>query len=228
MHYSYYLIDLLLSGNFSEFITSYKKWGKSHKQVAMTLLRVFLNYRNISFNHSARKNINDVFCIPYNPNRDRNQVHHFPTGLENITYKCLFGGKQPRKLRILDRHSGKHGVEVKIPYSELQLVELIWSIPTHFKIKDGKQKLLVENSMGHIIPEYPFKAKKNSFLQSMLSKESKAPLREEFKEILNSQSAMERGIYSQQFLKDVKDGNAKLNDLMKAGQLELWHQVFIS
>lgn len=55
-------------------------------------------------------------------------------------------------LRYADRNSMAHGREVRLPFLSHQLVEFIFSLPSHFKIKDGWTKWLLRKSMEQQLP----------------------------------------------------------------------------
>jgi asparagine synthase (glutamine-hydrolysing) len=56
-------------------------------------------------------------------------------------------------LRYADRNSMAHGVEVRLPFLQHQLVEFLFSLPPHFKIRNGWTKWLLRKSMENILPE---------------------------------------------------------------------------
>ena len=71
-----------------------------------------------------------------------NGVLHFNTcthGLEEL-------------LRYADRNSMAHGREVRLPFLSHELVEFIFSLPAHFKIRNGWTKWLLRKSMEKNLP----------------------------------------------------------------------------
>ncbi|MEO7984661.1 MAG: asparagine synthase C-terminal domain-containing protein, partial [Bacteroidota bacterium] len=56
-------------------------------------------------------------------------------------------------LRYADRNSMAHGREVRLPFLSHELVEFIFSLPAHFKIRNGWTKWLLRKSMENILPE---------------------------------------------------------------------------
>jgi asparagine synthase (glutamine-hydrolysing) len=55
-------------------------------------------------------------------------------------------------LRYADRNSMAHGVEVRLPFLQHQLVEGLFSMPPHFKIQQGWTKWLLRRSMEQELP----------------------------------------------------------------------------
>ncbi len=72
-----------------------------------------------------------------------NGVLHFNTcthGLEEL-------------LRYADRNSMAHGREVRLPFLSYELVEFIFTLPSHYKIKNGWTKWLLRETMKNKLPE---------------------------------------------------------------------------
>ncbi|HEY1114621.1 MAG TPA: asparagine synthase (glutamine-hydrolyzing) [Chitinophagaceae bacterium] len=74
---------------------------------------------------------------------DLNGALHFNTftyGLEEL-------------LRLADRNSMAHSIEVRLPYLDHQLVEFLFTLPAHFKIHKGWTKWLLRKSAESLLPE---------------------------------------------------------------------------
>jgi len=72
-----------------------------------------------------------------------NGILHFNTcthGLEEL-------------LRYADRNAMAHGREVRLPFLSHELVEFIFSLPAHFKIRNGWTKWLLRETMKNRLPE---------------------------------------------------------------------------
>lgn len=55
-------------------------------------------------------------------------------------------------LRYADRNSMAHGREVRLPFLSHELVEFIFSLPSHFKIRDGWTKWILRKAMDTSLP----------------------------------------------------------------------------
>lgn len=55
-------------------------------------------------------------------------------------------------LRYADRNSMAHGVETRLPFLSHELVTFVFSLPSHFKIREGWTKWLLRRSMEDILP----------------------------------------------------------------------------
>ncbi|HEX5654837.1 MAG TPA: asparagine synthase (glutamine-hydrolyzing) [Chitinophagaceae bacterium] len=63
---------------------------------------------------------------------------------------CIHGLEE--LLRYADRNSMAHGREVRLPFLSHELVEFIFSLPAHFKIRQGRTKWILRRSMKEILP----------------------------------------------------------------------------
>ena len=55
-------------------------------------------------------------------------------------------------LRYADRNSMAHGREVRLPFLSHELVEFIFSLPSHFKIHDGWTKWILRKTVEKKLP----------------------------------------------------------------------------
>ncbi|MCH8535872.1 MAG: asparagine synthase (glutamine-hydrolyzing) [Flavobacteriaceae bacterium] len=74
----------------------------------------------------------------------------FTDDLLNKQYRDLFYTKIPRALRFNDRVSMASTTELREPFLDYRLVEYAFSLPVHFKIKNGQGKYLLRE----ILKEY--------------------------------------------------------------------------
>jgi asparagine synthase (glutamine-hydrolysing) len=74
-------------------------------------------------------------------------------GLNSRLYfnTCVHGLEE--LLRYADRNSMAHGREVRLPFLSHELVEFIFSLPSHFKIRNGWTKWLLRTSMNNKLPD---------------------------------------------------------------------------
>lgn len=64
---------------------------------------------------------------------------------------CVHGLEE--LLRYADRNSMAYGREVRFPFLEHELVEFVFSLPSHFKIRQGWTKWLLRKSMDKKLPD---------------------------------------------------------------------------
>ena len=56
-------------------------------------------------------------------------------------------------LRYADRNSMAHSCEVRLPFLSHELVDYIFSLPSHFKIRDGFTKWILRKAVGELLPQ---------------------------------------------------------------------------
>jgi asparagine synthase (glutamine-hydrolysing) len=64
---------------------------------------------------------------------------------------CMHGLEE--LLRYADRNSMAHSREVRLPFLGHELVEFVFSLPSHFKIRDGWTKWILRRSMESDLPD---------------------------------------------------------------------------
>ncbi len=79
-------------------------------------------------------------------------IPHFDK-LSGILYYNTFMNGMEELLRYADRNSMAHGVEVRLPFLNHELVEFLFSLPSHFKIREGWTKWLLRASMEDLLPK---------------------------------------------------------------------------
>ena len=79
--------------------------------------------------------------------------HPFASALKNRTYQDVFRETAPCCLRAEDRHATHFGLERLDPFFDHRLVEFMFRIPGHYKIRDGITKRLLRKAMAGILPE---------------------------------------------------------------------------
>jgi asparagine synthase (glutamine-hydrolysing) len=68
-----------------------------------------------------------------------------------LYYNALTNGME-ELLRYADRNSMAHGVEVRLPFLDHRLAEFLFSLPAHFKIREGWTKWLLRKSAEPMLP----------------------------------------------------------------------------
>lgn len=74
------------------------------------------------------------------------------TKLNDILYFNTMQYGLEELLRYADRNSMAHGVEVRLPYLNPELVQFVFSLPSNYKIRDGYTKHLLRKLMDHKLP----------------------------------------------------------------------------
>lgn len=79
-------------------------------------------------------------------------VPHLP-GLNGVLYYNTFLNGLEELLQYADRNSMAHGREVRLPFLNHDLVEFIFSLPSHYKIRNGFSKWVFRKSMEPVLPK---------------------------------------------------------------------------
>lgn len=73
--------------------------------------------------------------------------------LNGALYYNTFVNGLEELLRLADRNSMAHAVEVRLPFLDHQLVEFLFSLPSAFKIHNGWTKWLLRKSVDDVLPK---------------------------------------------------------------------------
>jgi asparagine synthase (glutamine-hydrolysing) len=73
--------------------------------------------------------------------------------LNGILYFNTFVNGLEELLRLADRNSMAHAVEVRLPFLNHELVEFLFSLPSEFKIQNGWTKWLLRKSVDKFLPK---------------------------------------------------------------------------
>ncbi len=136
----------------------------------------------------------------------------------------------PHLLRLEDRNSMAHGVEVRLPYMDYRLASLAFRVPADRKMQGVWNKVLLRRSQRGRIPDsvrtrvekMGFPTSLHTWLTGILAK----PLRD----ILGSRAARERGIYNVEAMLRCLENDHRVEHvdalkLFHVAQFELWHGI---
>ena len=90
----------------------------------------------------------EYFASAKNTRVDKPTVSHLNEILYFNTRQTGLG----ELLRYADRNSMAHSCEVRLPFLSHELVEYIFSLPSHFKIREGFTKWILRKSVDHLLP----------------------------------------------------------------------------
>ncbi|WP_089154179.1 asparagine synthetase B family protein [Micromonospora sp. NBS 11-29] len=65
------------------------------------------------------------------------------------------------ELQRVDRASMGHGVEARVPFLDLSVVELAMRLPLDLKLRDGQEKWIVRRAFADVLPDYVRRRPKN-------------------------------------------------------------------
>ncbi len=126
-----------------------------------------------------------------------------------LPYDCLFK---------VDRMSMAHGLEVRVPFLDKELVEFAAKIPFEYKIRGLTSKYILKKAMIPYLPKKIFRQRKQGFTIP-ISSWLKGKLRVPAKNILLSNSLAQRGLFEKKCLKWMLKEHSK-------GKQELGHRIW--
>lgn len=113
----------------------------------------------------------------------------------------------PTLLRNYDRYAMINGIESRMPFMDHRVVSYLFSLPWHYKIKNGFTKAILRESFSASLPESIIWKKSKIGFNSPMSDWIKGDLKTFFKDTLHSQDFMESHYIDQQ---DVRNRFEKL------------------
>lgn len=176
----------------------------------------FNNKRLSYFSKNITKDINVENHMPNN---------YFKNNLYNSLYKDIYT-KMQRVLRYKDRMSMSYSRELRVPFLDHELVELLFATPNYYKIKSGIQKSILKKAMTDIIPKEAVDIPKNIMLRGKVEPAVSKEFKNFFKALLLDSKTKSRNLFQiGNIVKSIE--NANENNLWRLGQIELWHRIFI-
>ncbi len=128
-------------------------WGIKNYLAAFLPTHASIQLEKNEFNKTIHQtDINPAFISSLR-GREWEGIHKpIITKLNDILYfnTCTMGLEE--LLRFADRNSMAHGREVRLPFLNHELVEFVFSLPAHIKMRDGWTKWMLRNSMNKILP----------------------------------------------------------------------------
>ena len=115
--------------HFSFAMLQSQKARKAFRQADLNREFAYLQKRNFYYSTPMESTLNSALYF-----------NSFVYGLEEL-------------LRYADRNSMAHAVEVRLPFLNHQLVEFLFTLPAHLKIKDGWTKWLLRKAMENFLPK---------------------------------------------------------------------------
>ncbi len=169
-------------------------------------------------NYSAKEEYKKVF---FGNNIDKGSYFDLMT---NYDFRTLL----PALLQVEDRMSMAHGLESRVPFLDVELVEFSSTIPADIKFKNGNPKHIFKKALEKYLPKKIIDRKNKMGFPTPINIWFKGDLREFVLDTFNSRNAIEREYLNSKSIVDEIDKqqlySRKLWGLLS---LELWHCQFI-
>lgn len=164
--------------------------------------------------------------------------HPFSSYLKNRTYQDIFRETAPCCLRAEDRNLAAFGMRNADPFFDYRLVEFMFRVPGHMKIRDGITKRLLREAMKGILPEETRTRIKKTGWNAPAHVWFSGPSLDQLLDLVHSRAFRERGVYNvpvvQALIDEHRDivssGAARDNHMMFLWQLvnvELWFREVV-
>jgi asparagine synthase (glutamine-hydrolysing) len=121
--------------------------------------------------------------------------HPFKSYLKNRAYQDLTRETAPCCLRAEDRQTAAFGLENFLPFFDHRLVEFMFRVPGHYKIRNGITKHLLRQAMKGILPEETRTRIKKTGWNAPAHIWFSAGSRNQLLDLIHSREFRERGIY---------------------------------
>jgi asparagine synthase (glutamine-hydrolysing) len=106
-------------------------------------------YQRIAGNGDVSKHL-----LGYLKGREWEGIHKpIVNKLNDILYFNTMENGLEEMLRFADRSSMAHGVEVRLPFLNAQLVQFVFSLPSRYKIREGFTKWILRKAMEEKLPQ---------------------------------------------------------------------------
>ncbi len=134
-------------------------------------------------------------------------------------------------LTKVDRMSMANSLEVRCPFLDHELIELVQSFPDEFKLKGSESKRILRKAMADILPERVMKRSKKGFAIP-IADWIRTKWRDRISETVLSRRSIERGYFNSSVIRQLIDEHLDhrrdhSHSIWLLYMLELWHQQFI-
>jgi asparagine synthase (glutamine-hydrolysing) len=156
-YFAPYYADLLTSGQFATLARELKAYrrlhGASHAKLAEMVVRRFMPDR---MRWAARARFRGGGSLAHADIRSGFSPEPngaaFPDRLRKLLHMILTARGLPELLRYEDRNSMAHSIEARVPFLDVRLVELLFSLEGSELIKGGRTKDIMRRALGDLLP----------------------------------------------------------------------------
>lgn len=208
-YFPYHFADLKQQGHDDQLEIEIARWAEYHDHP------IFRKNRNFAFSEMARLTdpSNPGLCLAdrtrmtkyapalnsayfdfdtFVPAMDR----PFYSYLKNRTHHDMFRETAPCCLRAEDRHGTHFGLSNRLPFFDHRLVEFMFRVPGHLKIRNGVTKHLLRQATKGILPDETRNRITKTGWNAPAHIWFTGPSREPLLDLIHSKAFQERGIYN--------------------------------
>ena len=134
----------------------------------------------------------------------------------------------PALLHVEDRMSMAHGLESRVPFLDVPLVEFLATIPADVKFKEGRLKRLPLETFRNVLPKEIISREDKMGFPVPLQAWFRGPLKDFIQDTFRSQKSRERSVFdSDEILKSIEREPKFGRKIWGLLSLELWFQQFM-
>lgn len=157
--YGAYYADLLATGRAVAFLREWCAYRRLHgplsRYALANLVRSFMPEPFVNFIRSRLTGsatwLNQDFRRQHL--RSHDSVAEPRSNVQGLEYRLLTGNGLRALLRYEDRNSMAFGIEARLPFLDHRLVEFLYGLGAHLKIRDGWTKAVLRDAMDGLLPE---------------------------------------------------------------------------
>jgi asparagine synthase (glutamine-hydrolysing) len=163
--------------------------------------------------------------------------------LDRVTALCLNGYTRNQLLRDLDACSMIHSLEVRVPFLDVEVVDLALSLPRAAKLKpearpldlsatyddSGIKRIVVDVARELLLPSFTRRRKRGFGMP--FATWMKGPLRPIFDDALSSKAVRKRGLFDppsvRRLYDEFREGHIAWNQAWLLGIIEIWSRLVL-
>ena len=131
-----------------------------------------------------------------------------------------------------DKNTMAHSLEIRLPFLDHELIELVFRMPPHLKAHWFKDKIIERQLAARMLPPEVVKRPKNPFFLPMEYFYTNPKIKELIDLTLNEDQVKKRAYFDPAAVRNLVAGMEKqefvgLKQVMSLVILELWHMIFI-
>ena len=135
-----------------------------HKLITTKNNDSLLSKINIRSDYSVLKELSDLALkqsIPF----DRSDWHRqgFEEKIDDVYYFLNYAWLTNNCYFLSDKLAMSNSIEVRSPFSDIELINFVDTLPLEFKFKNQQPKKILKDSLKGVIPDYVLNRKKTGF-----------------------------------------------------------------
>lgn len=171
---------------------------------------------------SEKAEVYNQFSQVFNAPKFEKAESYFDS-MTHFDFKCLL----PGLLHVEDRVSMAHGLEARVPFLYIPLIEFVSTIPANIKFADGQMKQLLKNTFSQTMPPQILNRKDKMGFPVPLNEWIEGELKEYVYDILHTAALRQNNFIDYNiFIKNINNTGKFSRKVWGFLCYEMWQQVF--